>query len=136
MFFVNFQIFDFSEKCFQNLIIGHNVVKAHKRNGILNTRVVRVKSDDIFNAHRFEFLQRYRAVKRLPGRTFVLSAPVKNRHYYIYTGGFSPNGGNNSFQILVMVVRAHRNASAVHIVFAAVISDVGNDKKIVASDSF
>ena len=136
MIFVDPQILDFSQKRFENLIIRHDIVEAHKGNRVLNARVMCVESDDVLDSHRFEFLKRYRAVKRFAGRAFVLSSAVEDGHDDVYTGGFAADCGNYAFKILKVIVRRHRNASAEHIVFATVIADIRHDEKIVSSDRF
>lgn len=77
------------EELFQHLICRHQVVKAHDRHGVLHARVVRVKGEQIRNAHLLQLLQHVCAVERLAVAAAVLAAAVQQRHDDVHAVRFA-----------------------------------------------
>ena len=134
--FVEREIFEVFKQGFHHLIGGHKVVETDQRGSVLHSGVVSVESDYFGNAQVFEFSQHHRAVQRFSRRTSVLSAAVEYRHDYRDLVGFTAHRRNNSLEIGVMIVGAHRYGHTEHIVSYAVISHVAKDINIFSSYRF
>ena len=81
--FIDSKIINALEKCFKNLIRRNNIIKSHKRNCIVNSWIMCVKCNDIWNAHCLKLLKCASAVKRFTVASSVLTSSVENRHNYI-----------------------------------------------------
>ncbi len=70
---------DFHERL-DHLIGGSHIVKAGKWDRVVDSRVMRVKRNDVGNAHGNQFLKHESAVQRFAGASLMLSALVEHRH--------------------------------------------------------
>ena len=95
-----------------------------------------IKGNDIAYAHLHKLFQRKGAVKRFPLRLFVLPALIQEWHDNIDAVRFAGGGGDDSFQILVVVIRRHMVQVAVHRVSEAVIADIDHKEQILAPYGF
>ena len=125
-------------QCFEHglehLIGGNDVIKAHQRNGIADTRVMRIEGHDIGNAHCLQLLQCYSAVERLAVVAAVLSAAVEDRHDDVDSVCLAGCCLNDALEILEMIVRAHGILHAEVVIGHAVVAHVGDDEQILAAD--
>ena len=90
------QVRNVVEHCLQYLIRRYDIVEAHQRNSIANSRVMCIKCNDIGNAHLFQFLQCTSTVQRFSVVSPVLSATVENRHDDIDTVCLTAGSLNDS----------------------------------------
>ena len=63
MIVVNFEIGNVLDESLYHLVSGLNVFKAVVRDSVLNSRVVRVKSDDVVHSESAQLLKSHGAVK-------------------------------------------------------------------------
>ena len=117
----------------QELIGRHEGVKALKGDRVLYPGIMSIKGDDIGNTHSGQLLQGESAVQRFPFGTLVLTSLIKERHDHVDTTGFSVGSGNDTLQILIMVVRRHMVFITADRVSQAVVQHIGKDKKIRTS---
>ena len=82
-------------------------LKTIQRYGILDTRIVGVKGDDVLNTHADQFLQGQGAVQGFSAGALVLAAFIEEGHDYIDPAGFAAHGCDDALQILEMVIRGH-----------------------------
>ena len=136
MFIVDLEIVDRCYHGLQKLIRRHEVVESGQRDGILHTRIMSVKSNDIGNAHLHQLLKSQGTVQRFSFCSFVLTAFIKERHDHIDPVGFSGGGGNNPLQILIMIVRGHMIGMTADLVCQAVVAYVYHNKHIRSPDRF
>lgn len=54
---IDLQIFYIAQKSFDKLVSWRNCLKSAQRDGIGYTRIVRIKSNDVINAHAYQFLK-------------------------------------------------------------------------------
>ena len=66
----------------------------------------------------------------------MLSALVKHRHYDSNTSCLTAHCGNNTFQILIVVIRTHMIFNSVHFIGNTVIEHVAYDIHVMTSYSF
>ena len=66
----------------------------------------------------------------------MLSSLIEEGHDHVDSVGFAVHGGNNSFQILIMVVGGLIVGITVHGIGNTVIADINENKKIFSSDGF
>ena len=118
---------------FQELVGRHEGVEALKRDGVLDSGVVSVEGDDVGNAHPGQFLQSQGTVERFPFAALVLASLIEKGHDHIDTARFSVCCGNDTLQILIVVVRRHMVFVTADRVSQAVVQHIGKDKKIHAS---
>ena len=57
----------------------------------------------------------------------MLTAFVQHRHNHGNTARLALDSSDNAFQVLEMIVRAHRNLDTAHIVGNTVVEAIGND---------
>ena len=89
-----------------NKLIGRlNCFKTMQRDRILDTRIMRIKGDDVVNTHAYKLLQCDGTVQGFTGSTLMLSAFIKERHDNGDSSGLSANSCNDTLQILIMIVR-------------------------------
>ena len=117
-----------------HLICRAHVLKAVKRNGVLNSGVVSVEGDKVGDAHSNELLECKRTVERLSAGSLMLSALVEHRHYNADTASLTANSTDNSLKILKMVVGTHGYGLTVHIILYTVIEDVTYNINVVTSE--
>lgn len=105
-------------------------------NGILNPRVVSVKGNNIFHAHRHQFLESQSAVQRFTAGTLVLAALVEEGHDYGNAPGLASHSRDEAFQILKVVIGRHVVFVAAERVGEGVIAHVHQNIQIVSPDRF
>ena len=120
----------------QKLVGGHIGVKALKRDRVLHTGVVGVKGDDVGHAHVHQFLQGKGTVQGLPLCAFMLPSLVEEGHNDVDPAGFAVCRGNDTLQILIMVIRGHVIFMAADRIGKAEIADIYHNKHIGAPDRF
>ena len=121
------------DQCLDHLIGRADVVKAAERNGVLNLGVVRIKSDDVGHAHIGQLLERQCTVERFACGAVVLSALIEHRHDDRDSSRLAADGADDALEILIVVVRAHRDSHAVHLVGHAVVEHVADDIHVSAA---
>ena len=62
--FINLKIINVVYDGFNHLVCGHNILKRFVRNCVLNSLIVRIEGDDIFNTEVYKLLQSHCAVER------------------------------------------------------------------------
>ena len=130
---VQMKIGEVAQERFEHLIIRLHRFKTGQRDGVLHARVVRVEGDYVGNAHRFQFLERHRAVHRLAARAAVLAALVQERHDHVDALRLAANRADDALEILIVIVGGHGHLTAVHRVFDLVGGHVGDDVNVVAA---
>ena len=96
-----------AEDILDELISCLDRLETVKRDRVLDSWVMSVEGDDVFHAHVDQFLKADRAVQGFTSRALVLAAFVEERHDDIDPAGLSSDSGNDSLQILKMIVRGH-----------------------------
>ena len=64
----------------------------------------------------------------------MLSAFIEERHDDVDTSGFAVAGGDDTLQILVVVIRRHVVGIAVHVVSNTMIAYIGENEQILTAD--
>ena len=131
---VDLQILEVAQKPFDKLVCGANRFKAIQRDGILHPWIMGVKSNDIVYAHPHQFLKRQGAVQGFPAASLVLAAFIQERHDHVKTAGLSADSGDDTLQILIMIVRGHVILMSCQRVSQAVIADVYHQIDIHSPD--
>ncbi len=80
-----------------------------------------------------QFLQSQGTVQGFPFAALVLASLIEKRHDHIDTVRFSVGCGNDTLQILIVVVRRHMIFVTADRVGQAVVQHIGKDEKIHAS---
>ena len=93
-----------------------------------------IKGNDIVNAHRLKLLQSAGTVERFAVVSAVLSAAVEQRHDDVKAVCLAGGSLNDTFQVLIMVIRRHAVDLVKHLVVDAVIADINDDKQIKTAD--
>ena len=93
-----------------------------------------VKSDDIGNTHVAQLLKSQSTVQGLSLRASVLAAFVEEGHDHIDSVGFSGSGGNDPFQVLIVVVRGHMVLVAADGVGETVIGNIHHNIQVCTAD--
>ena len=73
-------------------------------------------------------------VERFSSGTFMLSALIKERHDNIDTTCLSSCSSNDSFKILIMVIRGHMVYMTIYSVGKAIIAYIGHNEQICSTD--
>ena len=135
--FAQVEIRNIVNQSFYELIGRLNAFKtAAQRNCVLYTSVMSVKGDDVFNTHVYQFLESQCAVQRFTGGAFVLTAFVQHRHNNVDTTSFTTDCSDDTFDVLEVVIWAHWNFHAVHIVGHTVVEYIAYDENIMATSGF
>ena len=131
--FIDRDIGEMTYQCLDHLVGGMNILKSAKRNGVLHARIVCIEGDDVRYAHTHKLLKSDRAVERFSARALMLTSLVKHRHDYRYATRFARDSGDNALQIGVMVIGAHRNVLAVHLVGNAIVKGIAVKINVVTA---
>ena len=102
---VDLDILLIAKNVLDELICRAHRFKAGERDSVLNTRIVRVKCDNVLNAEGLEFLQDVGTVERFASASDLLPSFVKIRHDDVDPVGFSARGCDDALEILKMIVR-------------------------------
>ena len=124
MFLVDDQILLRAQQCLYELVGRREIIKASDRDRVLYSWVMGVKSDEIGDTHVHQFLDRIGAVERFPSVSFMLPAFIEKRHDHVDPVSLAVDRGNDSFQVLVMVIGRHMIDIAVHFIGNTVITDI------------
>ena len=95
-----------------------------------------IDGNDVIDSEGLQFLQGNGTVQGFPGLSGILTACIKERHYYIDSGSISTNGGYNPFYALEVLIRTHPVFISEHIVGAAVVSHISQNVNVLSSDGF
>ena len=125
------QLRHMAQKCLQNLIGGHYVIKTHQRHSVHQPRVVSVKGDDILNTHTLQLLQRDGAVQTLTDNTTVLPSAVQTGHNDRHAVSSAGNSLNQTLQVREMVIGGHMVLLTKQVVGQAVITGIHNEENVV-----
>ncbi len=101
-----------------------------QRDRILDPGIMGVKSNDLIHPHGNEFLKCHGTVQGLPAFALELPAFVKIRHNDGDTSCLAAGSGDDSLEVLKMIVRRHVVRKSVHRVGDAVIADIRYDVQI------
>ena len=93
-----------------------------------------IKGDDVADSHIRQLLKSKSTVQRFPFRPFVLAAFIKERHDHVDTVCLAVGCGDDSFQVLIVIVRRHVVQMTVDGVGQTVVADVHHDKQVCAAD--
>ena len=121
------------EHCLQYLVRRHHVVKAHERDRIVYTGIVRINGQNVGNTHLVQLLQCAGTVQRLPVIPAMLAAAVQDRHDYIDAVCLTAGCLDNTLQILVVVVRRHGVLLIVHLILYVVVSHINDNEQILTT---
>jgi hypothetical protein len=83
-----------------------------------------------------QLLKGYRAVKRFTARPLMLSALVKEGHYHGDAPCFSAYGGDQTLEILIMIIGRHVVFVTAERIGKTVVADVNKKIEIGTSDRF
>ena len=133
---VNRKVWFCAKQCFHELIWRVETVESVKRDCILYTRIVGIKCEDIVYAHVNQFLKCQSAVQRLAFCTFVLTALIQKRHNNVKAVFLTISSGNQTFQILIVIVRWHVVHISVDGICQAVITYICHNKQVFSTDGF
>ena len=134
MLFIKSEIRYGFEQRAQELVGGHEIVKGEKRNGIHDPRIMRVKCNNIGYTVISELFQRKCTVQRLSAGTSVLPAFVEEREYNIDPVRLAVRCGNDTFEILKIIVRRHVIDTAADFVGDGIICHIAENEQIGATD--
>ena len=93
-----------------------------------------IERNDIGNTHCIQFFKGKCTVERFSSGTFMLSALIKERHDNIDTTCLSSCSSNDSFKILIMVIRGHMVYMTIYSVGKAIIAYIGHNEQICSTD--
>ncbi len=124
MIAVDLQALHIVEQALDELIGRLYGFKAMQRDGIHDSRIMCVKGNDIVNAHIDHFLQCECTVERFPGGSFALPAFIKKWHNDGNSSGFTADGGDNTFQILIVIIGRHMVSMSAQRIGQAVIGNI------------
>ena len=96
---------------------------------------MRVKGDDVGDAHILEFLKTHGTVQALTGGTAVLTAFVEHRHDHCDAFCLTAHGGNDPLQVGKMLIRTHGDRLPEHPVFDIVCAGVAENIHIITADT-
>ncbi len=102
---------------------------------ILDSRIVSIESDDVFHTHLDQFLQCQCTVRdSLPVRLcWRLSSKW---HDHVDSSGFSGDGSNDSFQVLIMIIRGHMVGLSCQRICQTVVADIYQNIDIITTYGF
>ena len=83
-----------------------------------------------------QLLQGDGAVKGFPAGTFMLPTFVKIGHDHVDPAGFSADGGDNAFQVLIMVIRGHMVFLPEKGIGQTVVNDIHQKIEVHSADGF
>ena len=95
-----------------------------------------IESDDVFHTHLDQFLQCQCTVEGLSAGTSVLAALIQKWHDYVDSSGFSGDGSNDSFQVLIMIIRGHMVGLSRQRICQTVVADIYQNIDIIATYGF
>ena len=130
---IDYDIRHASDQRLDHLVGGSDVVKAVQRDRVTNSGVVCIEGDDVGNTHRAQLLQHQRAVQRFSCLSAVLSALIEHGHDDGDSSCLTRNSSNDALKVGVVVVGAHGNGHAVHLVGNAVIENVTDDVHVLSA---
>ena len=134
MFIVQLQIIELAQNILNELVSRAHGFESRERNRVHDAGLVRVESDDVLDAEFCELLKNVGTVKRLAAVPQLLPAFIEVGHDDVDAVCFAAGSGNDSLQILVMVVRRHDIIKTCHRIGQTVIAHVDEDVKILATD--
>src|SRR5699024_3404419 len=94
------------------------------------------KGNDIVHTHFYKLLKSQRTVQRLTAAALVLAALVEERHDDIDTARLPSDRGDDTLQILKVVVRGHVVDLTVQGIGQAVVADIHHQIDILSTDGF
>ena len=133
---IQLQILHIFEKALDKLIGGLYGLEAVKRDRILHPGIMSVKGDDIVHSHTHHFLKRQSTVQRFPCGALMLTAFVEIRHDHGDPPCLSSHRSDNSFEILIMIVRRHMVFVPAQGIGQTVICHIHKQVKIGSADGF
>ncbi len=114
--------------------IGRNkIVKIRKGRYVLDSRIVRIKGDEILDAEIHQLPEHVGSVQRFPSRALVLSSLVQKRHDNGNSGGLAVDGGDDALEILKVIIRRHMVDKAVHLIGQRIVGHIGQDEDVLAA---
>ena len=94
---------------------------------------MRVEGDDVVDTHFHKFLQSDRAVQRLPHGTLVLSSFIQVWHDNGDASCLAADRGDDTLEVLIMIVRRHVVHLAEHLIGFTVIDDINEKIEVHAA---
>ena len=122
-----------AEDILDELIGWCHGLKSGKRDCVLDTRIMRVERYDVVNTECHKLLQYVGTVKGLTSVTDLLTPFIEIGHDDIDTMRFSTGSGNNTFQVLIMIVRRHDVLKSGDIIGDIVVTDINENVQIGSS---
>ena len=136
MVLVNLQVIGGPEQRLHKLIDGHDIVKAAQGDGVLHTRIVGVKGQDIIHAHIDQLLEHKSTIHGLAGTSSMLPALIEEGQDDSDGRRLAGGGANQSLDIRIDIIGRHVIHVAADLVLEAVVQDVRNDIEINSTDRF
>ena len=133
MLFINPEGFVPLQQCLEDLIAGHDALKAGGGNGVLDAGIVGVEGQDVVNAHADQLLQSDGAVQGLLSGTDLLSGLVEIGHDDGDAPGLAAGSGDDPLEVGEMIVRRHVVVVAEHPVGLAEVDNVDKDIQVHAA---
>ena len=103
---------------------------------VLDSRIVSIESDDVFHTHLDQFLQCQCTVEGFSAGTSVLAALIQKWHDHVDSSGFSGDGSNDSFQVLIMIIRGHMVGLSCQRICQTVVADIYQNIDIITTYGF
>ena len=95
-----------------------------------------IEGQNVGNAHIDQFMQGHRAVQALSACPAVLTAFIQEGHDDVDALCFAGHGGDDSLEVLEMIVGGHGNGLPVHLISDVVGADIHDDIDVIAADAF
>ena len=130
MIVVELEVLNVLDQCLKELIGREEVVETVQRDRVLYTRIMCVESDEVGNTHITQFLEHQCTVKRFSLGTAVLTSFIKEWHDHVDTMSLTGSCGDDSFEILIVVVRGHVVLMTTDSISFCVVCDIHHDKKV------
>ena len=107
-----------------------------KRNGVLYSGVMRIEGNDVVYAERSKLLKGKCTVQGFSCGTLMLSSFIKEGHDYVDSSCFSADCGNDTLNILEMIVRGHVIGMSANGIGFVVVADINQNVDVGATYGF
>ena len=92
-----------------------------------------IEGDEVAYAHVVKLFKHLSCIKRFHTVSLVLPAFVQEGHNDIYPFCLAGDGADNSFKVLIVIIRRLVINIVIHLVSNAVVADIGQDVYVITS---
>ena len=121
------------EEGLDELVDGLHGLKALQRNRVLHARVMRVKGQNVIDAHVDELVECQRTVQGLAAASPVHTALVEEGHDYVDAARLTCRRRDDALQVRKVIVRRHVVRHAAERIGQAVVTDIHHEEEILAA---